>query len=164
LWLRMCLLNIHLHDTLHHTFAFINIHLDIHRIIIIITYTLASALKEKASAKRKKGNFMLRYVRKEGKVFFAFGSKILISSTSKHFIHEWKGKNILQGMYKVHEVKFNYIILYTSYYMSFLSYFYRLLELRQYSWSFVFLLRSLSFGFIILYVSIISKIQIQRKR
>jgi hypothetical protein len=26
-----------LHDTLHHTFAFINIHLGIHRIIIIIT-------------------------------------------------------------------------------------------------------------------------------
>jgi hypothetical protein len=48
-------LNIHLHDTLPHTFAFINIHLDIHRIIIIITYTLASALKEKASEKRKKG-------------------------------------------------------------------------------------------------------------
>jgi hypothetical protein len=40
-------LNIHLHDTLHHTFAFINIHLDIHRIIIIIIYTLASALKGK---------------------------------------------------------------------------------------------------------------------
>jgi hypothetical protein len=30
-------LNIHLHDTLHHTFAFINIHLDIHRIIIVGT-------------------------------------------------------------------------------------------------------------------------------
>jgi hypothetical protein len=29
-------LDIHLHDTLHHTFAFINIHLDIHRIIITI--------------------------------------------------------------------------------------------------------------------------------
>jgi hypothetical protein len=61
--------NIHLHDTLHHTFAFINIHLVIHRIIIIITYTLASALKEKASEKGKRGNFMLRCVRKEGKVF-----------------------------------------------------------------------------------------------
>jgi hypothetical protein len=43
--------NIHLHDTLHHTFAFINIHLDIHRIIISITYKLASASKEKASEK-----------------------------------------------------------------------------------------------------------------
>jgi hypothetical protein len=80
--------NIHLHDTLHHTFAFINIHLDIHRIIIIITYKFASALKEKASEKReKRGNFMLRCERKEGKVFFAFGSKVLISSTPNHFIH-----------------------------------------------------------------------------
>jgi hypothetical protein len=50
-------LNIHLHDTLHHTFAFINIHLDIHRIIIIITYKLALALKEKASKKGKKRQF-----------------------------------------------------------------------------------------------------------
>jgi hypothetical protein len=47
-------LNIHLHNTLHHTFAFINIHLDIHRIIIVKTYTLASALKEKASEKKEK--------------------------------------------------------------------------------------------------------------
>jgi hypothetical protein len=80
-------LNIHSHDTLHHTFAFINIHLDIHRIIIIITYTLASALKEKALEKREKRQFYASCVRKEGKVFFAFGSKILISSTPKHFIH-----------------------------------------------------------------------------
>jgi dipeptide/tripeptide permease len=50
-------LNIHLHDRLHHTFAFINIHLDIYRIIIIITYTLASALKEKATKKREKRRF-----------------------------------------------------------------------------------------------------------
>ena len=96
---------------------------------------------------------MLRCVRKEGKVFFAFGSKILISSTPKHFIHWRKGKTILQGMDKVHELKINYIILYTSYYKSFLSYFYRLLELRQYSWSFVFLLLSFGLGFFILYES-----------
>jgi hypothetical protein len=76
-----------LHGTLHHTFAFINIHLDIHRIIIIITQVVASALKAKASEKRKRSSFMLRYVRKEGKVFFAFGSKMLISFTPKHFIH-----------------------------------------------------------------------------
>jgi hypothetical protein len=81
-------LNIHLHDTLHHTFAFINIHLDIHRIIIIITYKLASALKEKASEKREKDAISCFAVYAiEGKVFFAFGSKILISFTSKHFIH-----------------------------------------------------------------------------
>jgi hypothetical protein len=40
---------------------------------------------------------MLRCVRKEGKVFFAYGSKVLISSTSKHFIHGRKSKIILQS-------------------------------------------------------------------
>jgi hypothetical protein len=30
---------------------------------------------------------MLRCVQKEGKVFFAFGSKMLISFTPKHFTH-----------------------------------------------------------------------------
>jgi hypothetical protein len=92
--------NIHLHDTLHHTFAFINIHLDIHRIIISITYKLASASKEKASEKR--GNFMLRCVHKEGKVFFAYGSKVLILSTPKHFIHGRKSKVILQSEIQLH--------------------------------------------------------------
>jgi hypothetical protein len=43
-----------LHDTLHHTFAFINIHLDIHRIIIIITQADASALKIRLQQKKKK--------------------------------------------------------------------------------------------------------------
>jgi hypothetical protein len=63
------------------------VHLDIHR-IIIITYKLASALKEKASEKREKNAISCFVVyAKEGKVFFAFGSKILISSTPKHFIH-----------------------------------------------------------------------------
>jgi hypothetical protein len=61
-------LNIHLHDTFHHTFVFINIHLDIHRIIIIITYKLASALKDKASEKREKEAILcfVVYAKKEG--------------------------------------------------------------------------------------------------
>jgi hypothetical protein len=46
-------LDIHLHDILHHTFAFINIHLDIHRIIIIITQADASALKIRLRQKGK---------------------------------------------------------------------------------------------------------------
>jgi hypothetical protein len=51
---------------------------------------------------------MLRCVRKEGKVFFAFGSKkILVSSTAKQFIHGRKGKNILQGMHKFTEIVFD---------------------------------------------------------
>jgi hypothetical protein len=62
-------LDIHLHDTLHHTFAFINIHLDIHRIIIIITQEVASALKTRLRQKEKEAVFMLHCVRKEGKVF-----------------------------------------------------------------------------------------------
>jgi hypothetical protein len=55
-------------------------------------------------------------------------------------------------MDKVHKVKFNYIILYISYYKSFLSFFYRLFKLRQYPWSFVFLLFSFGLGFVILYI------------
>jgi hypothetical protein len=42
-----------LHGTLYHTFAFINIHLEIHRIIIIITQTVASALKTRLRKKEK---------------------------------------------------------------------------------------------------------------
>jgi hypothetical protein len=79
-------LNTHLHDTLHHTFAFINIHLDIHRFIIIITYKLASALKEKASEKGEKRQFYASLCTQRREGFFAFGSKVLISSTPKHFI------------------------------------------------------------------------------
>ena len=80
-------LNIHLHDTLHHTFAFINIHLDIHR-IIIITYKLASALKEKALEKREKEAILCFVVyAKKGRCFSPSAQKVLISSTLKHFIH-----------------------------------------------------------------------------
>jgi hypothetical protein len=45
---------------------------------------------------------MLRCVRKEGKVFFAYGSKVLISSTPKHFIHGQKSKIILQSETQLH--------------------------------------------------------------
>ena len=69
-------LNIHLHDTLHHTFAFINIHLDIHRIIISITYKLASASKEKASKKREKEAILCFAVyAKKGRCFSPMAQK-----------------------------------------------------------------------------------------
>jgi hypothetical protein len=123
-------LNFHLHDTLHHTFAFINIHLVIHRIIIIITYTLASALKEKTSEKREKRQFYALLCTKRREGVFRLRLKNI------NFVHN-------KALYTLTE-------------RSFLSYFYRLLELRQHSWSFVFLLCSFSFGFVILYVSIIS--------
>jgi hypothetical protein len=55
------------------SFAFINIHLDIYRIIIIPHEKDRCFGNEKRL--RRKNFFMLRCVRKEGKVFFAFGSK-----------------------------------------------------------------------------------------
>jgi hypothetical protein len=51
----------------------------------------------------KKAELCFVVYEKEGKVFFAFGSKTQVSSTSKQFIHGWKGKNILQGMDKFTE-------------------------------------------------------------
>jgi hypothetical protein len=56
-------------------FAFINIHLDIHRIIIIISYIEGICFGYEDKASEKEEIFMLRCVRKEGKMFFAFGSK-----------------------------------------------------------------------------------------
>jgi dipeptide/tripeptide permease len=56
-------------------------------------------------------------------------------------------------MDKVHEVKFNYIIIYTKLLQELFDLFYRLLKLRQYPWSFAFLLLSFGLGFVILYVS-----------
>jgi hypothetical protein len=52
-----------------------------------MTQAVASDLKTRLQQKEKEAVFMLHFVRKEGKVFFAFGSKMLISFTSKHFLH-----------------------------------------------------------------------------
>ena len=97
--------------------------------------------------------FMLRCVRKEGKVFFAYGSKVLISSTPKHFILGRKSKIILQSKTQI-----------TSYFIQviagvFWATFTKLFKLRHYLWSFVLLLCSCSFGLVNLYESIISQIQ-----
>jgi hypothetical protein len=57
------------------SFAFINIHLDIYRIIIML-HKKDRCFRKKREGKDLKEKFsMLRCVRKEGKVFFAFGSK-----------------------------------------------------------------------------------------
>jgi hypothetical protein len=37
---------------------------------------------------------------KKGRCFSPSAQKIQVSSTSKQFIHGWKGKNILKGMNK----------------------------------------------------------------
>jgi hypothetical protein len=109
-------LDIHLHDTLHHTFAFINIHLDIHRIIIIITQADASALKIRLRQKgkeavscfvvyEKKGRCFSPSAQKnasfvhskavscfvvyekKGRCFSPSAQKMLVPFSSKHFIH-----------------------------------------------------------------------------
>jgi hypothetical protein len=58
------------------SFAFMNIHLDIYRIIIMLHKKDRCFRKKKRREKDSKEKIsMLRCVRKEGKVFFAFGSK-----------------------------------------------------------------------------------------
>jgi hypothetical protein len=67
-------LDIHLHDTLHHTFAFINIHLYIHR-IIIITQAVASALKRRLQKEEKKAVLCFAVYEKKGRCFSSSAQK-----------------------------------------------------------------------------------------
>jgi hypothetical protein len=73
---------------------------------IIIAQADASALKDNASAKREAISCFVVY-EKKGSCFSPSAQKMLVSFTSKHFIHWWKGKNILQGMDKIYRVKPN---------------------------------------------------------
>jgi hypothetical protein len=68
-------LDIHLHGTLHHTFAFINIHLDIHRIIIIITQAVALALKLRLRKKEKEAVLCFTVYEKKGRCFLPSAQK-----------------------------------------------------------------------------------------
>jgi hypothetical protein len=91
------------------TFAFINIHLDIYRIIIIISYRKGRCFGCEEKTSEKEEIFMLRCVRKEGKVFFAFGSKIKFCPQQSRLYTD-KGEKIY---YKVctnlHKFLYNYI-------------------------------------------------------
>jgi hypothetical protein len=82
------------------TFAFINIYLDIHRIIIIISYRKGRCFGNEDEASEKEEIFMLRCVRKEGKVFFAFGSKRKFRPQQSRLYTNKRGKDILQGTHK----------------------------------------------------------------
>jgi hypothetical protein len=82
--------------------AFINIHLGIHRIIIIISYSCFGS-KDKASAKGKEADLCFVVYEKKGRCFSPLAQKIQVLSKSKQFIHGRKGKNILQGMDKFTE-------------------------------------------------------------
>jgi hypothetical protein len=69
-----------LHGTLHHTFAFINIHLDIHRIIIIITQAVASALKLRLRQKEKEVVLCFTVYKKKGRCFSPSAQKCSVRS------------------------------------------------------------------------------------
>jgi hypothetical protein len=84
------------------TFAFINIHLDIYRIIIIISYKEGKCFgyKDKASGKTERRNFHASLCTKRREGVFRLRLKKKISSTAKHIIHGQRGKDILQGTRK----------------------------------------------------------------
>jgi hypothetical protein len=48
----------------------------------------------------KKAELCFVVYEKKGRCFSPSAQKMQVSSTSKQFIHGWKGKNILQGMDK----------------------------------------------------------------
>ena len=91
------------------SFAFINIHLDIYRIIIIIPHKKDRCFGYEKKTSKKEEIFMLRCVRKEGKVFFAFGSKVKFRPQQSRSYMD-KGEKIY---YKVctnlHKFFYNYI-------------------------------------------------------
>jgi hypothetical protein len=122
------------------TFAFINIHLDIYRIIIIIPHKKGRCFGYEEKISEKEKIFMLRCVRKEGKVFFAFGSKVKFRSQQSRSCTN-KGKKIY---YKVCTNLHKFFL--QLYYKDFSRIFCRSLLQQLLSFSLSF------FSFIILYI------------
>jgi hypothetical protein len=89
------------------TFAFINIHLDIYR-IIIISYRKGRCFGYEEKTSEKEEIFMLRCVRKEGKVFFAFGSKIKFRPHQSRSYTD-KGEIYYKVCTNLHKFLYNYI-------------------------------------------------------
>jgi hypothetical protein len=87
------------------SFAFINMHLDIYRIIII------PHKKHRCFGNEEKleGNFfMLRYERKEGKVFFASGSKEKFHPQQSRLCTFRRNKIYYKVCTNLHELFHNY--------------------------------------------------------
>jgi hypothetical protein len=122
------------------TFAFINIHLDIYRIIIIIPHKKGRCFGYEEKISEKEKIFMLRCVRKEGKMFFAFGSKVKFRSQQSRSCTN-KGKKIY---YKVCTNLHKFFL--QLYYKDFSRIFCRSLLQQLLSFSLSF------FSFIILYI------------
>jgi hypothetical protein len=92
------------------TFAFINIHSDIHRIIIIVSYRedRCFGYEDKASGKNRKKKFSC-FVVYEKKVFFAFGSKRKFRPQQSRS-YTYKGVKIYYEVHtNLHKFIYNYI-------------------------------------------------------
>jgi hypothetical protein len=79
------------------TFAFINIHLDIYRIIITISYKKvdASVMRIKLRRKTERRNFHASLCMKRREGVFRLRLKRKISSTAKQIVHGQRGEDIL---------------------------------------------------------------------
>jgi hypothetical protein len=93
------------------TFTFINIHLDIHRIIIIISFRKDRCFgyEDKASEKNRKKEFSCFVVyEKKGRCFSPSAQK-KISSTAKQIVHGQRGKVYYKVHTNLHKFLYNYI-------------------------------------------------------
>jgi hypothetical protein len=94
------------------TFAFINIHLDIYIGSLSSYHTEkadASAIRIKLREKQKEEIFMLRCVQKEGKVFFAFGSKRKFRPQQSTSYTDKEVKIYYEVRTNLHKILYNYI-------------------------------------------------------
>jgi hypothetical protein len=102
-WLRVCVFGHSFARYITSFIAFINIHVDIHRLIIIITLSTNRkyfSFGNNASMSRNETSIHFVVYEKKGRCFSPSAQKMQVSSTAKQLIHRWKGKNILQGMDK----------------------------------------------------------------
>jgi hypothetical protein len=90
------------------SFAFINMHLDIYR-IIIIPHKKHRCFGNEEKLEGKNFLFMLRYERKEGKVFFASGSKEKFRPQQSRLCTYSRNKIYYKVCTNLHELFHNYI-------------------------------------------------------
>jgi hypothetical protein len=97
------------------TFAFINIHLDIHRIIIIMSFRKDRCFghEDKASEKNRKKEFHASLCTKRREGVFRLRLKKKISSTAKQIVHGQRGKIYYKVRTNLHKFLYNYITKYS---------------------------------------------------
>ena len=142
------------------SFAFINIHLDIYRIFIILHKEERCFRNEEKI--RRKFFFMLRCVRKEGKVFFALGSKEEFRPQQSRLVQDNGNKIYYKVCTNLHELFLNYITKVSPEFLQESM----VKQLSSFRLDFVKTSASSYFSFVILRISKIRirKVQISRRR